>query len=333
LGRTTATRGFAAAVMVATLFGALAPSATATDIEDLRTRAQALGSKVSDLEGSLQDLNSKRSELSTEIDRLSADLGILESHLGDAEDAYTDAMSEYVGRAVEAYKSGPASDLALLLSAQTLDQLHAYSELSAHTARKDARALEELLETKTVNEELQASIDERKQRLLVRHEQVDVLATNIETTLGARRAVLRELTDEIADLEAQARAAAAEAGDPDQALLDLLQPSGPAPEIPDGFASTGVGFEGVASWYGPGFEGNPTANGDIFDPDLFTAASKELPLGTWLFVTHNGRGVVVLVNDRGPYIDGRILDLSQAAAEAIGITGLGWIEAEILIKT
>jgi rare lipoprotein A len=238
-----------------------------------------------------------------------------------------------VGRAVEAYKSGPASDLALLLSAQTLDQLYAYSELSAHNARKDARALEELLETKTLNEELQATIDEQKQRLLVRHEQVDGIATSIETTLGSRRSVLRDLTREIADLEAQARAAAAEAANPDQALLDLLQPSGPAPEIPDGFASTGVGFEGIASWYGPGFEGNPTANGDIFDPDLFTAASKELPLGTWLFVTHKGRGVVVLVNDRGPYIDGRILDLSQAAAEAIGITGLGWIEAEILIKT
>ncbi len=89
---------------------------------------------------------------------------------------------------------------------------------------------------------------------------------------------------------------------------------------------------GLASWYGPGFEGNPTANGDIFDPDLFTAASRDLPFGTWLFVTHNGRGVVVLVNDRGPYIDDRVLDLSQAAAEAIGITGLGWIEAEILLK-
>jgi rare lipoprotein A len=51
-----------------------------------------------------------------------------------------------------------------------------------------------------------------------------------------------------------------------------------------------------------------------------------------LFVTHGSRGVVVLVNDRGPYIDDRVLDLSQAAAEAIDITGLGWIEAELLIK-
>jgi rare lipoprotein A (peptidoglycan hydrolase) len=242
-------------------------------------------------------------------------------------------MDEYVERAVAAYKNGPASDLALLLSARTLDQLYAYSELSGHTAREDGRALDQLLETKTVTEDMQDEIDEHKQRVLVRHEEIDTVAEAIEGHLTQRRTVLRQLTAEIADLEAQARAAAAQAANPDQALLDLLQPSGPAPEIPDGFASTGVGFEGIASWYGPGFEGNPTANGDIFDPDLFTAASKELPLGTWLYVTHNGRGVVVLVNDRGPYIDGRILDLSQAAAESIGITGLGWIEAEILIKT
>jgi rare lipoprotein A len=93
-----------------------------------------------------------------------------------------------------------------------------------------------------------------------------------------------------------------------------------------------VAFEGVASWYGPGFEGNHTANGDIFDPSLFTAASKELPLGSWLYVQHQGKGVVVYVNDRGPYVDDRVLDLSQAAAETIGITGLGWIRATIIIK-
>ncbi|MGH2694860.1 MAG: septal ring lytic transglycosylase RlpA family protein, partial [Actinomycetota bacterium] len=117
-----------------------------------------------------------------------------------------------------------------------------------------------------------------------------------------------------------------------EAFARLLDGSGPSNGIPAGFAGTGVSFEGIASWYGPGFEGKPTASGDIFDPDLYTAASKELPLGTWLYVEHQGRGVVVLVNDRGPYIDGRILDLSRAAAEVIGITGLGWIRAEILIK-
>jgi rare lipoprotein A (peptidoglycan hydrolase) len=148
-----------------------------------------------------------------------------------------------------------------------------------------------------------------------------------------RQAVLDEIVADIEALEEQARLAAASAARPSEALLRLLAPSGPAPDIPKGFAGTGVSFEGVASWYGPGFEGNNTASGDVFDPDLYTAASRDLPLGTWLFVTYGGRGVVVLINDRGPYVGDRVLDLSRAAAEAIGISGLGWVRAELLIQT
>ena len=79
----------------------------------------------------------------------------------------------------------------------------------------------------------------------------------------------------------------------------------------------------VASWYGPGFEGAATASGEPFDPDDYTAAHRTLPFGTKLIVTYGGRSVVVRVNDRGPYVTGRDLDLSQAAAEYIGLTAVG----------
>lgn len=102
--------------------------------------------------------------------------------------------------------------------------------------------------------------------------------------------------------------------------------------MPSGFISTGVSFEGEASWYGPGFEGDLTASGDIFDSSLYTAASLDLPFGTRLYVEYQGRGVVVLINDRGPYAEDRVLDLSDAAAQAIGITGVGWVKATVLIK-
>jgi len=192
--------------------------------------------------------------------------------------------------------------------------------------RRDARERERA-------EEAQLRLDERKQRLISSQQRVAAVTTDIEETLARRRATLRRLAEEIERLERQARRAAAAAADPAGAFDRLLSGGGkPLRGIPDGYTSTGVSFEGIASWYGPGFEGNPTASGAIFDPSKLTAASKELPLGTWLYVEHEGRGVVVLVNDRGPYIDGRILDLSQAAAETIGITGLGWVYAEILVK-
>lgn len=79
----------------------------------------------------------------------------------------------------------------------------------------------------------------------------------------------------------------------------------------------------VASWYGPGFEGATTASGEPFDPNDYTAAHRTLPFGTKLIVTYHGRSVVVRVNDRGPYVTGRDLDLSQAAAEHIGLTAAG----------
>ena len=82
---------------------------------------------------------------------------------------------------------------------------------------------------------------------------------------------------------------------------------------------------GAASWYGPGFHGKRTANGETFNTRALTAAHKTLPFGTQLRVTNErtGMSVVVRINDRGPYAHGRIIDLSKAAAQAVGISGVG----------
>ena len=84
---------------------------------------------------------------------------------------------------------------------------------------------------------------------------------------------------------------------------------------------------GLASWYGPGFDGSLTASGEVFDPSGFTAAHRRLPFGTQLTVRYRGRSAQVTVNDRGPYSGGRDLDLSQGAAEALGLTraGVDWV--------
>jgi rare lipoprotein A len=83
--------------------------------------------------------------------------------------------------------------------------------------------------------------------------------------------------------------------------------------------------EGIASWYGKEFEGKPTANGEIFNPSLFTAAHPTLPFGTILTVTNkqNMKQVTIRVNDRGPFVAARIIDLSMAAAEALDMISTG----------
>jgi rare lipoprotein A len=88
---------------------------------------------------------------------------------------------------------------------------------------------------------------------------------------------------------------------------------------------------GIASWYGPGFHGKTTASGIIYNQHELTAAHQTLPLGTRVLVTNldNGRSIEVLINDRGPFAKGRIIDLSYAAAETLGMIGPGTIPVRI----
>ena len=92
--------------------------------------------------------------------------------------------------------------------------------------------------------------------------------------------------------------------------------------------------QGIASWYGPGFHGKVTANGERFDTSQFTAAHKSLPFDSMVTVTRldTRKEVVVRVNDRGPFVPGRIIDLSRAAAEVLGLveTGVTWVELEVM---
>jgi rare lipoprotein A len=98
------------------------------------------------------------------------------------------------------------------------------------------------------------------------------------------------------------------------------------PIAPEG---TGAGWseEGLASWYGgdDGFEGKPTASGEIYDSSRLTAAHRDLPLGSVVDVTNtdNGKSVRVRINDRGPFVKGRVIDLSHEAARRLEIIGPG----------
>jgi rare lipoprotein A len=86
----------------------------------------------------------------------------------------------------------------------------------------------------------------------------------------------------------------------------------------------------LASYYGRTLEGRPMANGHLFDADDYTAAHRSLPFGTKLEVSYGGESVRVIITDRGPYVAGRDLDLSLAAAQQIGLTGPG--EAPVRVR-
>jgi rare lipoprotein A len=115
----------------------------------------------------------------------------------------------------------------------------------------------------------------------------------------------------------------------EQLIKPAPQPIAPAPAPRVVRTSTGQ-----ASWYGPGFFGNRTANGEVFRPGTMTAAHRTLPFGTRVRVTNlnNGRVAVVRINDRGPFHGNRIIDLGHGAAQELGLvsSGLAQVKLEVL---
>ncbi len=102
-------------------------------------------------------------------------------------------------------------------------------------------------------------------------------------------------------------------------------------------AHQGAAFKqmGIASWYGPRFHGRKTANGEAFNQDKLTAAHRTLPLGTKVAVTNvtNGKSVEVQINDRGPYVNGRVIDLSRAAAIRLEMKDAGLARVQIEVQS
>jgi len=104
-----------------------------------------------------------------------------------------------------------------------------------------------------------------------------------------------------------------------------------AAATPSAPAQIRSGETGLASWYGHPYHGRAAANGEIYDMEKLTAAHRTLPFGTWVRVTNlgNGKTVDVRITDRGPFVEGRIIDLSHAAAEVIGSIGPGVAEVRL----
>ena len=119
-------------------------------------------------------------------------------------------------------------------------------------------------------------------------------------------------------------------GDP---ALDEAYASWAAAGYPEPDGAHRYALDGKASWYGPGLNGNHTASGEIFGMDGMTAAHKKLPFGSIGVVTNerNGRSVVVRINDRGPFVAGRIIDLSYGAAYLIDMITSGVVPVRVEI--
>lgn len=219
------------------------------------------------------------------------------------------------------YVRGRSDVVVDILTARDVTDLLVKYEYLSKIALQDSERFNRLQERSRKLEERQAKLENFKK------EEVRLArntgTTGIEVELALKRRQLADLSAQVIAMQLPAtRAPAPTSFDPGRIY-----------SMPDesSFNRTGQEFSGYSSWYGDDVYGKATAGGEVFDKYAFSCAHNTLPFGTWLRVTFKDRSVMVKVNDRGPLVPGRILDLSRGAAEAIGLTGVQWVDCEIVV--
>ena len=231
-------------------------------------------------------------------------------------------------RANYLYRAGNTTFIDAVFSSQSFAEVYNKITMLNFVTDSNARVLDELradLHQRTVVQDgLEKDLKEQETQTANLKEQSEQASRE----LADQQAYVNALSaQEAAALEANLRAAnnrPSSASKPESKNNPSSSGGGGS-----NYSNTGTTFDGLATWYGTG---RGTASGEPFNPNAMTAAHKTLPFGTLVRVTYKGRSVVVRINDRGPYAAGRVIDLTRAAAEVIGLksAGVGYVTCEIV---
>ncbi len=329
-----------AAALVALAF----PSAPAATAEPLTAR------DLPRLTAELTAATDRAAALGAELDRAAQQDGGLRVAYARVEDQRRDAQQALDVRARQVFMAAaaaPVGNWQVDLAAPALQELARRGERAALDVGRDL--VEAVTGQAGALAALQRQADAFHARLLSQatgvldeqdrarrlYAQAKVLAEvehdlTVRAALEAARSRLDEVSTQVTLSLTPAQTRRSRKALEDQApVIALLERTGAG--IPIGYARNGDSFGGTASWYGPGFVGRPTASGAPYDPERLTCANKEVPLGTVLHVSGNGFSINCLVNDRGPYVGDRVLDLSRAGSRALGYDGLAQVVVEVLV--
>ncbi len=299
-----------------------------TEEETLKKEAHLLIAELVEAKASLEKALGDRESIIEEIEKIEQEKVCLEAEIAGLEEDIRAGKASLRRMIKSLYINGEVDVLEVILEARDIDALwreaHAYrrflyaGERAVHQLQKRREELNlqraSLRELTQKKQELLGVLDvdglERKIRQLEeRLTYINIRLREIKTSRNASR------VDPVVATPVSGK---------------LWQR---VPEMPSlsNFQRTGIVYSGYTSWYGADFHGKPTASGIPFNMYDFTCAHPFLPMGTWLLVTLNGRQVVVQVNDRGPFIPGRVLDLSWRAAKEIGLGGVARTTFEVLL--
>jgi peptidoglycan hydrolase CwlO-like protein len=321
------------------------------DLDEARRNRDAAAAEVARLTKQIRRLSEQYRPLEREARKAAARVIDAYQHEMTVQAELDEARTVLDERASAAYRAGPGAILSaymqVITQSGTFADLHSADMLIEYALQADVNHAVEVLDDHAEALAARRAVERERGRLLRREVRLASLRSALERKLTQAQALAKAAGLKVADLEREHRRLLQAAqrgldrqnhallGDPDASLEELLALLGPnggrGCAIPSKLKMTGQSFSGLASWYGWDFAGNPTASGAIYDPRLFTAAHKTLPLNSFVRVRRGDRCAVVLVNDRGPYIDGRVIDLSQAAAEYLGV-GVTHVEVDILAR-
>jgi peptidoglycan hydrolase CwlO-like protein len=275
-------------------------------------------------EDNIQSLREELTALDYDIAAASQEIQLLERDLSLCQEAYNQSIRSL-------YKRGAVTGLEVLLEEEELAILWEDVEYYRRMMESEGEILDDL---KSKIDELglkKRDLNEYRQRRERLSEALDI--DLLDTRISELEARLSETNKRMRESRSGAYPQESDADPGGYAIPSpgkLLERVPSMPPLSD-FERTGIRYSGYTTSYGAEFHGRPTASGVIFNMNDYTCAHRSLPFATWLLVTFNGSQVIVQVNDRGPFVPGRVLDLSRRAAESIGLDGVQWTDFEILV--
>lgn len=345
-------RAFVAATLAAHLLGAaLLPSAllaepSATTTVGPTPELAAAMERAIALEESIEEHRGERIAIDERIAVTNLRIVAQQEVLANARETLDTAQAAYQQRVIGMYKSRLASPITLLITSESLADFYSRLLMLTQIARRDQQAHADAVVAAAEAEYRAAFLDDLKAQDVALRALKRTSVRELETALAEQQEIVERLTEE-ARRELEARRAtiattrkqwreSSVALDADIKYVPVVvEPHAGVLYLgsehqPSHYRSLGQRQTAVCSWYGNEFHGRPTASGQIYNQNDFTCASRTLPFGTRLALTRGKKRIVVVVTDRGPFIAGRDLDLSRAAAQALGFSGVATVDVEFV---
>jgi rare lipoprotein A (peptidoglycan hydrolase) len=331
--------------------GAMPLRASAESISSKLDRARIVRARavktVRKAEDRLKVLMSSYRSAQVELEYVSTQVLVAYQAKFSAEREFEAAQATLDQQASQAYQVGPGLTLEAMLGTRSMGDLAAAQEFASRAFQIGAETIQQVQNLRVSLDIATETLSKRESDLGTTVKRLSGLASQMQEEVRGARAAARGAGTVLKGLEQQQRAIElAQASVRSQLAsllgsqryaslmqrLALLGPNqGRGCDIPSTLRDTGQRISGPASWY----DDTITATGDPFDPNLFTAANKELPLNVYIRVHYAGKCAILLVNDRGPYGYGRVFDLSEGAATYLGYheAGVVYVTADVLVPS